>query len=66
MKSAEETAREIDRAVREIVDVSFRKALEILKGRRDALEAGAQALLQKETLTEDDLREFVARLKAAA
>jgi len=63
---SEETAREIDRAVREIVDVSFEKALGILKRRRDVLEVGAQALLQKETLTEEDLRELVAGLKAAA
>jgi cell division protease FtsH len=53
---SEETAREIDCAVREIVDQAFVKAKEILTHRRDVLESGARALLERETLGEDDLR----------
>src|SRR3970282_1869626 len=52
---SEETAREIDRAVREIVDRAFGKAAAILTRSRAVLEQGAQLLLERETLGEDDL-----------
>jgi cell division protease FtsH len=55
---SEATAREIDTAVRELVDRAFAKAVKILIDKRALLERGAQLLLQKETLTEDDLREL--------
>ena len=57
---SEETAREIDRAVRATVDGAFSHACTVLAGRRDVLERGAQALLQKETLGEDELRSLLA------
>jgi len=53
---SEDTAREIDRAVRDTVDKAFRKAVGILEQRRATLEEGALALLQKETLVEEELR----------
>ncbi|HZR71234.1 MAG TPA: ATP-dependent zinc metalloprotease FtsH [Burkholderiales bacterium] len=56
---SEDTAREIDRAVREIVDSAFSRALGILRERRRTLEDGAQALLAKETLVEEDLMRLV-------
>jgi len=56
---SEETAREIDRAVREIVDEAFERALVIVNERRRTLEEGAQALLAKETLVEEDLLRLV-------
>ena len=56
---SQETAREIDRSIRELVDEAFQKAVEILEQRRDALERGAQGLLQKETLSEGDLLALV-------
>jgi cell division protease FtsH len=52
---SEDTAREIDRSVREAVDRAFRKAVAILQEKRQTLEDGAQSLLQKETLGEEDL-----------
>jgi cell division protease FtsH len=55
---SEETAREIDCAVRDIVRHAFDKAVVIITGRRDALERGARLLLQKETLNEKDLTEL--------
>jgi cell division protease FtsH len=55
---SEETAREIDRAVRTIVERAFHKATGILNRERDQLDRGAQLLLQKETLSEEDLRPF--------
>jgi cell division protease FtsH len=52
---SEETAREIDCAVREIVTGSFEKAIGIIEQRRDWLERGAKLLLERETLVEEDL-----------
>ena len=52
---SEATAREIDCAVREIVDRMFHKATEILSQQRAVLHNAADALLQKETLTGEDL-----------
>ena len=52
---SEETAREIDHAVRTLVGAAFDKALGILTHQRQLLERGARELLQKETLTEEDL-----------
>jgi ATP-dependent metalloprotease FtsH len=63
---SEETAREIDCAVRALVKRAFEKATAILKQRRDVLERGAQQLLQKETLGEEDLRALRELLPAAA
>ncbi|HTS55273.1 MAG TPA: ATP-dependent zinc metalloprotease FtsH [Burkholderiales bacterium] len=52
---SEETAREIDVAVREIVERAFETAKSILNARRALLEASARELLKKETLSEEDL-----------
>ncbi len=52
---SEETAREIDIAVREIVKAAYDKALAILARERATLERGAQQLLEKETLGEDEI-----------
>ena len=55
---SEETAREIDTAVREMVESAFEHAVGILNQHRPGLERGAHALLQKETLVEEDLEAF--------
>lgn len=52
---SEETAREIDCAVRRLVDEAFSRATALLEQHREVLERGAHDLLQKETLTESDL-----------
>jgi cell division protease FtsH len=52
---SEETAREIDVAVRERIERAFQKALEILRARRGELASLAGKLLEKETLTADEL-----------
>jgi cell division protease FtsH len=48
---SEDTAREIDCEIRQLVDTAFREATAILARRRADLEAGARLLLDKETLT---------------
>jgi len=55
---SEETAREIDVAVRDIVSASYDKALAILSREKALLERWAQRLLEKETLVEAELDEL--------
>ena len=52
--AAETTAREIDLAVRELVEAAVKRAGEILKRRRSDLEAGVTLLIQRETLTAEE------------
>ena len=52
---SEDTAREIDRAVRELSTGAFEKALGILRKYRGQLEPGAKLLLEKETLMREEL-----------
>src|SRR6202158_1353807 len=63
---SEETAREIDRSVRAISDATFARAVSILPSNRAVLEDGARQLLQKETLTEDEIGTIAVTLKRAA
>ena len=53
---SEETAREIDCAVKALVGEAFERATEILENERDVLRRGAEELLSKETLKEEDLK----------
>jgi cell division protease FtsH len=55
---SEQTAREIDVAVRDIVKSAYDKVLAILTRQHAVLERGAQRLLEKETLVEEELDEF--------
>ena len=52
---SEQTAREIDVAVRDIVNAAHDKALVILRRDKSTLERGARLLLEKETLAQSDL-----------
>jgi cell division protease FtsH len=63
---SETTAREIDQAVKSLVDAAYNRTLAILKGRRQILERGARLLLEKETLVEDELRALMAEDRPAA
>jgi cell division protease FtsH len=51
----EETAREIDAAVRELIDTAFQKAVSILTANRERLNKAAVDLLAKETMFGKDL-----------
>ncbi len=62
---SEQTAREIDVAVRGIVDAVYEKTKAILVRERSLLERWAQRLLERETLAEDELGELKASLRPA-
>lgn len=51
---SEDTGREIDVAIRKLVDAAYAQATDILVRRRVGLDAGAELLLKKETLTPDE------------
>ena len=55
---SEETAREIDVAVRDIVKAAYDKALAILSKEKQVLETWARRLLEKETLADAELGEL--------
>jgi len=58
----EHTAQAIDEAVREMVAAAFERALGVLERHREVLDIAAKALLERETLSEAELQEFVARV----
>ena len=60
---SEETAKEIDRAVREIAGQAFASAVSILSRNRSILDEGARALLEKETLSEADIAALATSLE---
>lgn len=62
---SEETAREIDCAVREIVAQAFERSSAILAERRAILEESARDLLARETLDEADLKALHERVTAS-
>jgi len=65
---SEETAAAIDDEVRELVEVAYRRAKEVLLGNRHILDQLAQMLIDKETVDSDELQELLANsdVKTAA
>ena len=63
---SEETAREIDCAVRDLVNAALNKATDILVHNRDVLEQGAKMLLEQETLAETELKSLQQQIPIAA
>lgn len=62
---SEATAREIDLAVREMIDEAYAAARDLLRSRIDDLEAGARLLLERETITPDDFPPLQRRDRSA-
>ncbi len=60
-KYSEETAREIDQAIRKIIDEQYDRAKKILTERKDVLEEGAKLLLDKEKIEGKELEELMRR-----
>ena len=52
---SEETSRQIDAEVRKIVEAAYRRARAILESDPEALESVAKALLERETITGEDI-----------
>ncbi len=63
---SEQTAREIDVAVRDIVSAAFARAEAVLKVRRQTLERAARLLLERETLVDVDLKELFEQAQVEA
>ncbi|BDG03377.1 ATP-dependent zinc metalloprotease FtsH [Anaeromyxobacter oryzae] len=61
---AEETAREIDVAVRELVENAFQRARGILTANRNLLDESARVLLAKETLAGAELEAVLGKVRA--
>ncbi|MBB5015435.1 ATP-dependent zinc metalloprotease FtsH [Rehaibacterium terrae] len=61
---AESTQTRIDAAIRAIVMGAFERAMAILEHNRDILERSAQALLERETLEEDEIRALTQGMRA--
>ena len=56
---SEQTAREIDEEVKHIIDQMLDKSREILERRKTALIAISEALIEKEVIDADDLKELI-------
>jgi cell division protease FtsH len=56
---SEDTAQRIDQAVKKILDVARNKAAEIIEGRKSELEKLAEALIGRETLVDDEVRQIL-------
>jgi len=52
---SEETAREIDVEIRDIIDQQYQRAREILRSREGVLRSAAKVLLERETITGEEL-----------
>ena len=63
---SDHTARAIDEAVKEIVAAVFERALKLLASHRGTLESAAGMLLERETLSETDLKGIAAKLASTA
>jgi cell division protease FtsH len=62
---SEDTAREIDLAVRAIIDEAFAASLDVLAANRDVLERCARELLKVETFDEATLKGLTRDLRRA-
>jgi len=56
---SEETARDIDREIKRIIDETYEKVKGILSGHKGTLEKLAKRLLEKEVVDKEELREIV-------
>lgn len=56
---SEKTAKAMDEEAKQIVDEAYQRTLDLLNERKDAVEKVAQMLLDKETITHDDVFELI-------
>jgi AFG3 family protein len=56
---SEKTARAMDEEARNIVDAAYERTLQLLRGKKTQVEQVAKMLLEKETITHDDVAELI-------
>ncbi len=61
---SEQTAESIDEEITRIIEETYQQARSILRGRKETLDRLARILLEKESIEGDELKEFVASVKA--
>jgi len=57
---SEATSEVIDGEIKEIIDEQYAKAVEILRGKREILDSGAEILLQREKIDGQELKDLMA------
>lgn len=61
---SEQTAESIDEEITRIIEETYQKARSILRGQKETLDRLARILLEKESIEGDELKKFVAGVKA--
>lgn len=61
---SEQTAESIDEEITRIIEETYQQARSILRGRKETLDRLARILLEKESIEGDELKKFVAGVKA--
>jgi cell division protease FtsH len=57
---SEATAETIDKEIKEIISVQYKRALDILRGKKDVMDKGAEVLLEKEKIEGEELKALIA------
>jgi cell division protease FtsH len=57
---SESTAETIDKEIKEIISVQYKRALDILRGKKDVMDKGAEVLLEKEKIDGEELKALIA------
>lgn len=61
---SEQTAESIDEEITRIIEETYQQARSILRGRKETLDRLARILLEKESIEGDELKDFIAGVKA--
>jgi cell division protease FtsH len=56
---SQSTAELIDKEIKNIISEQYKRALDIIRGKEDALRSVSQVLLEKEKIDGDELRELL-------
>ncbi len=56
---SEATAEMIDKEIKEIISVQYKRALDILQEKKDVMDKGAEVLLEKEKIDGEELKALV-------
>jgi len=56
---SEATSEMIDKEIKEIISVQYKRAVDILQGKKDVMDKGAEVLLEKEKIDGEELKALV-------